>query len=223
MIVIVGSRHDAVAAALVRAWPGAALCSAEDLTRPGWLWRTSSTISSRWVVDGKVVADEEISGVFIRRSTVYSEEFLSTHPDDRSYLAAESHAFLIFVLSKTRAVVANPVAEGAIGDEALRPERWMRSVADAGLSVAPLRLTSRGPRPRRLHPTVVEVVGDRAFGGAPERAKATAIRIAHRLGLLWATVAFDGRGRLLTITSARPPGAEATDALGRLLAAQVRA
>lgn len=221
MIVVLGSRHDKVAVALVEAWPDAVLCAAEDLTRPGWAWRTSSPLSRRWVIDGEVVDDEEITGVFVRRSTVYPEEFLSTHPDDRRYLAAEAHAFLVFVLSATRGTVANPVAEGAFGDEAIRPERWIAAADDAGLPIAPLRLTSSRLGPRRLHPVVVEVVGDEAFGEAPARSKAVALRIARRLELIWATVVFDGRHRLLTITSARPPGHEAVDALGRLLARPV--
>lgn len=221
MIVVVGSRHDSVAAALVDAWPHAALCSAEDLTQPGWAWRPDSALSPRWVVNSEVVADENITGVFVRRSTVYPEEFLSTHPDDRSYLAAEAHAFLVFVLAATRAVVANPVANGALGDEAIRPERWISAAGEAGLSVVPLRLTSSRLRPRRLHPIVVEVVGDDAFGDAPARSKVAAVRLAHQLELLWATVVFDGRHRLLTITSDRAPGGEAVAALGRLLAGPV--
>ena len=218
MIVVIGSRHDPVAAALVEAWPDAALCSAADLTQPGWVWRPGAPLLPRWVINGEVIDDEDITGVFVRRSAVYPEEFLSTHPDDRSYLAAEAHAFLVFVLAATRAVVANPVADGALGDEAIRPERWMSAAGKAGLSVAPLRLTSSHLRPRRLHPIVVEVVGDEAFGDAPARLKDAALRMAHQLDLLWATVVYDKRHRLLTITSGRPPGQEATDALGRLLA-----
>ena len=223
MIVVIGSRHDSVAAALIDAWPDAALCSAEDLTQPGWVWRPDSPLSPRWVINSEVVDDKDITGVFVRRSAVYPEEFLSTHPDDRSYLAAEAHAFLIFVLAATRAVVVNPVADGALGEEAIRPERWIPAAGEAGLSVSPLRLTSRRRRPRQLHPIVVEVVGDEAFGSAPVRSTAAALRMARQLDLLWATVVFDGRHRLLTITSARPPGTEAVGALGRLLAAPLRA
>lgn len=223
MIVVIGSRYDSVATALVDAWSGAALCSAEDLTLPGWVWRASAPLVRRWVINGKVVGDEEISGVFVRRSAVYPEEFLSTHPDDRSYLAAEAHAFLVFILAETRAIVANPVADGALGDEAIRPERWISTAGNAGLSVAPLRLTSRRPGARQPHPIVVEVVGDDAFGDGPARSKAAALRIAHELDLLWATVVFDRRHRLLTVTSARPPGDDAVDALGRLLAGPARA
>jgi hypothetical protein len=219
LIVVLGSRHDPVAAALVKAWPDAKLCSAEDITRPGWVWRPGAPQPPRWVVDGKLVSDDDISGVFVRRSAVYPEELLSTHPDDRSYLAAEAQAFLIFVLATTRALVANPVDDGALGEEAIRPERWIPAAKEAGLSIAPLRLTSSRLKPRRLRPIVVEVVGQEVFGDAPARSKTAALRMARQLGLPWATVVFDGRHRLLTITGDRPPGNDAQGALGRLLAA----
>ncbi|MBT2305547.1 hypothetical protein J7E70_34720 [Variovorax paradoxus] len=221
MIVILGSNHDPVAAALVTAWDGAALCSAEDLTRPGWVWRRASPASARWVVGGRIVRDEEVSGVFVRRSTVYPEELLSTHPADRRYLAAEAHAFLVFVLATTRARVANPVADGALGDEVMRPERWMPAAAEAGLPLAPLRLASDRALSHRWHPVVVEAVGDDAFGEAPARTKDAVRRMMRRLELLWATFVFDGRQRLVTITTGRTPGEQAAHALGHLLGAAV--
>ena len=67
------------------------------------------------------------------------------------------------------------------------------------------------------------VVGDEAFGDVPVRLKVAALQMIHQLNLLWATVVFDGRHSLLTITSARPPSDEAVDALGRLLAARAPA
>ena len=181
-------------------------------------------LCGRWVVDGEVVGDDEISGVFVRRSAVYPEEFLSTHPDDRSYLAAEAHAFLVFVLAETRATVANPVADGALGDEAIRPERWISAAGDAGLSVAPLRLTESPPRRTPASTRLSSRwSATRPSGMGRHGRRLAALRIAHELDLLWATVVFDGRHRLLTVTSARPPGDDAVDALGRLLAGPARA
>jgi hypothetical protein len=217
MIVVIGSRHDKVAAALVEAWPSAALCSAEDLTRPGWVWQLNGARSSRWVIGGEIVDDEDVTGVFLRRSAMYPEEFLSTHPDDRTYLAAETHAFLIFVLAATGAAVATPVADGALGDEAIRPERWMPIARQLGLSVAPLRLTSNRRR-QQVRPLMLEVVGHEVFGNAPPRSKDAALQLVHQLNLLWAAVVFDQRHRLVTITSAQPPCDEAVPALGCLLA-----
>jgi hypothetical protein len=218
VIVVVGSRHDRVARSLVEALPTAALCGAEDLTRPGWQWPVASPEPARWVVDGRVVDDHEVTGVLVRRTHIYPEELVSTHPDDRAYLAAESTAFLIFVLSRTAARVVNPVAAGALGDEAIRPERWMPLAAAAGLRPAPLRLRpSVMPRASRK-PSTVEVVGGTAFGTAPPRLRAGATALAAALQIAYAAFVFDGQGRLVTVSSAHPPGRAARRALASLLA-----
>lgn len=218
MIVVVASRHDREAAGLVDAWPTASLCSAEDLTRPGWAWWPTGGGTSCWVVDGAIVDDEQVTGVFVRRSAVYPEEFLGTHADDRAYMASEAHAFLVFVLSRTAATVANRSAEGFLGDEALGPERWMPAASAAGVAVSPVRAATRPHRQRPLTLSTVQVVGDRAIGDAPAVLQRRARAVSEGLGLLWATVVFDGRHRLVDVTSARPPGAEAAEALGDLLA-----
>ena len=82
MIVVVGRRHDRDACGVVAAWPDARLLSAEDLTSVGWEWAGTGDPTT-WVVDGDRVADEEVSGVFVRRSTVYPDELGHVHPDDR--------------------------------------------------------------------------------------------------------------------------------------------
>ena len=217
MIVVLGSRHDPVAVELVGAWPGAALCSAEDLTRPGWVWRSPSAGAARWVVDGRVVADDEVSGVFVRRSTVYPEELRSTHPDDRAYLAAEAHAFLVFVLGTTGARVANPVFDGSLGDESVSAERWLGAADEVGVPVAPLRMASDRAPSRPARQSIVEAVGDEVFGAAPAGTLAGARCLCARLGLTWASFAFDGRQRLRSVSTSRPPGSDARRALGRLL------
>lgn len=224
MIVVAGSRHDPVAAALVRAWPGAALCSAEDMTRPGWVCRNDDASPLRWVVEGQSVADAEITGAFVRRSAFYPEEFVSTHRDDRAFLAGEARAFLGYLLSRTGATVANRPRDGAFGQEAIGFEQWMPAACREGLSVRPLRLASRpARRPRwRRPPFVVDLAGGEAFGDAPAGLKAAAARLARALDLVWATALFDGRRRLLTLTTAAEPGREALEALGAILARRRR-
>jgi hypothetical protein len=220
VIVVVGSRHDPVVTELVERWPGAALCSAEDLTRPGWVWPSSATGGPpMWVVDGAPVADADVSGVFVRRATVYAEELTGTHAEDRTYLAAEIHAFLVYVLHRTGATVVNPVDDGgAFGEAALRPERWMAVAASLGVAVAPFRVRSaRRPRPAEAT-ELVEVVGGTALGPAPPELGAAAIAVCEGVGLQWAVLTFDRRGRLTAITTTARPSDEAVDHLGELLA-----
>ncbi len=219
MIVVVGSRHDPVAVALAAAWPDAGLCSAEDLTTTGWVW-PSGTGTRRWVVSGRVVDDRDITGVFLRRATVLRDELAHIHADDRAYLAAEAHAFLVHVLATTAARVAPPVVDGGIGDETLRPERWLGAAAGAGLTVAPIRLTTEAsPDGRRRAPVrrLAEVVDGVATGDASARCRRGAEVLARDLALPWATLAFDGRGRLVTVTTRAAPSAAATAALASAL------
>jgi len=219
VIVVLGSRHDSVAVNLVGRWPSAALCSAEDLTRPGWAWAVSASGGrGSWVVDGSVVSDEEVTGVFVRRGTVHAEELTSTHPDDRAYLAAEAHAFLVHVLASTRAVVANPVDDGgALGEAALRPEHWMAAAEAAGIAVAPLRVRSTGGDRPPEAAIEVELVGADVLGAAPPTFMDAARTVGGWLGLQWAVLTFDDVGRLSAITTTPAPTPDAAARLGELL------
>lgn len=217
MIVVVGSRHDSVAANLVASWPDAALCSAEDFVHQGWVWRHGQPASRTWIVNTRPVRDEDVTGVFIRRPTIYAEELATTHPADRAFLASEVHAFLTFVLATTSARVVNPVIDGAFGEEALRPERWTAAASALGINVRPLRVTSRQRRRTRYRTYEVEVVGDKVFGDAPARVLEGARRLASALGLAWGVFLFDARYRLITISGARRPSDAAAAALASLL------
>ena len=220
MIVVVGSSHDSVATDLVALWPQAALCSAEDLVSPGWVWRHAQPASRTWIVDKKQIADDQVTGVFVRRASVYTEELMTTHPDDRAYLASEIHAFLVFVLAATSARVVNPIDEGAFGEAALRPHRWTQLALQLGIPLRPLRVTSEGRRPIRYRTFTVEVVGDEVFGDAPARLRESARCLAQALEIGWGVFVFDSRKRLVTVTTTRRPSDAAALALGRLLEAK---
>ena len=222
MIVVVGSRHDPVAVELVRQWPGAALCGADDLMGSGWRWPArvcSGSDERRWVVNGDVVLDAEVTGVYVRRSAVYPDELTSTHSDDRAYLASEATAFLVYVLATTGAVVVNPVGDGTLVAPALRPELWMRVAAGLGVPVSPLRLSSDvSPPPggSESEPTsLVEVVAGEAL--TTGYLASASVAVVGALGLQWAAVRFDRSGHLCGLTSSSAPSTEAADRLGVLL------
>jgi hypothetical protein len=113
VVVVVGSRHDPVATELAGSWK-AQLCGADDLVAPGWSWPAAGGPRT-WLIEGVQVDDRDVSGVFVRRGTVYADELTAIHPDDRAYVAAEAHAFLSLVLASTSARVCNPVVDGAFG------------------------------------------------------------------------------------------------------------
>lgn len=222
MIVILGSRHDTAAAELLTEWSGAALCSAEDLVHAGWVWPLDGSRPRRWVVRGRPVSDREVSGVFVRRSAVYPEELASIHPDDRAYMAAEAQAFVSALLATTAARVVNPVRDGAFGEETLRGEWLAAAAARSGVALAPHRSSSERPAAPRAARELVEVVDGHACSGASPHRRSAAVRLAAALGLTWALVAFDGRGRALGVTVSRAPGPAARAALYELLRRPVR-
>lgn len=213
MIVVLGSRHDAAATALVERWPHSALCSAEDLVSEGWVWEERRRT---WVIDGARVDDREVTGVFIRRAGVYPEELITTHQADRAFLAAECRAFLMYVLATTGARVVNPVSDGAFGEEALRPERWTPRATELGIAIRPLRITHDGPMSLPSSVTAIEVAAGEVFGDAsslhdPARALTSALSLA------WGVLLFDEDGRLVTITTSRAPSDAAASVLHRWL------
>jgi len=217
VILILGSRHDPVARSLASGWKHAAISTAEDLTQPGWRVSLDDREPQTWVAGGQRVDDPEVTGIFLRRSTVYPVELQGTHPDDRAYLAAEASAFLVAMLGKTRARVANPVCDGALGEETLRPDRWMAAAERVGLPLAPLRLQSR-PAPiheRQSHR--VDVVGDRVHGEVAEDLKPALTALTRALALEWASVLLDDRWRLLAITTKLAPSEESAQSLEKLL------
>lgn len=219
MIVVLASHHDKVATDLVARWPSAALCSADDLTRRGWAWPGAANGSSAtWVISGEIVTDECVTGVFVRRSTVYAEELTRTHPDDRVYLAEETHAFLAYVLSRTTARVVNPVDDGGTyGEAVLRPERWMQAAIESGVAVAPVRVRSAGAQHVPVQAMSFEVVGGQVMGNASSPLAAAALEVCRSLRLCWAVACFDKSGRLSAITTTPAPSPAAAAALARIL------
>jgi len=217
VIIVVGSRHDPVAASLAASWPNAGLVSAEDLTSPGWRW-TDRAGAEQWVVGGNAVSDGEVTGIYVRRSRVLPDELLNIHLEDRAYLAAESQAFLIAMLGSTTARVVNPVGDGALGDELVRPELVMAAARAAGLEARPLRLTSREPPQSDAGFQAVEVVGGDAFGDAPSSWRSSAVSMLKSLSLAWAVCVFDEVGQFVALTTSAAPSPPASQALAELLA-----
>jgi hypothetical protein len=218
VIVVLGSRHDPIARSIVDALPNAVLCSADDLTLPGWEWWLGSSGENHWVAGGARIADAEVTGVLVRRTCVYPEELTRTHADDREYLAAETTAFLSFVLSHTGARVVNPVADGAFGEEAIRVERWMQEAREIPLEVAPLRLSLDAASARAAPATMIEVVGNEAFHDAPHPLLHQFVELAQRLRLDYCRFLLDTEGRLVGVSGAGQPSGPALATLSHLLA-----
>jgi hypothetical protein len=118
VIAVLASRFDPEALDLVGAWSdsNAVLLSAEDLCSPGWSYRPAAPAEGTAVINGQRVRVSDLRAVLTRRPAVLAEELMRIAPDDRSYVAAETNAFLVAWLSSLPCRVVNrPVPTSLCG------------------------------------------------------------------------------------------------------------
>jgi hypothetical protein len=114
MLVIVSSRFDCEAAALVTRWASddAVLLTCEDLSTPGWRHFSDNRRSSTAVLNGVVVPTVSIRGVLMRRSWIFEAELPYLSAVDRQYAAEEMNAFLMAWLMALQCPVFNRPTAG---------------------------------------------------------------------------------------------------------------
>jgi hypothetical protein len=191
MLVVVGSRHDPGAGAIVREWErwDAALLSCEDLSAPGWRLYSDEHEESRAVVGGKIVRERDIRGVLVRRPCVLQQELNYIAPADREFVAAEMNAFLVAWLTRLECRVLNRPRGTALCGPGWRPQQWALAAARIGMQPASIQWKtpprSKPARGRDSVPAPLEivVVGDRCFGNASEGEATDARRLAAAAGV----------------------------------------
>ena len=190
MLIVVGSRHDQGANAIVQQWErwDAALLSCEDLSTPGWRYNSEDRESSRAVVSGRIVREQAIRGVLVRRPCVLPQELMHLAAPDREFVAAEMTAFLVAWLNRLPCRVLNRPRGSALCGPGWRPQQWVMAAANAGLQPAVTRWDipqrtktdpSREPYPQREF----VVVGRRCFGHAGKSEAANVRRLAAAAGV----------------------------------------
>ena len=159
MLVVVAGAQDVGARRLPERWAphDVAVLTPGDLATVGWRWRPAAPEQSAAVLDGRLVALTDISGVLVRLPAVTPRELPQISAAERDYVAAEMTAFLVAVLGSLDCVVLNPPASPFLTSPLWRRERWMRAAARLGIPTA-------GPASRRTDMSAVTVVGDRCFG-----------------------------------------------------------
>jgi len=184
MLVIIASRYDKAALALVERWSAhdAALLTCEDLSMVGWRHYLDAADVSTAVVSGQVVATAEITGVLTRLPCVTEHELVHIVPADRAYVATEMTAFLAFWLSELACPVLNRPTPACLMGPNWCPERWVHAAAQLGMPVCPVHrqatLTADvSAANHEQQPITITVVGRRCFGTVDE----TLTRHAHRL------------------------------------------
>ena len=189
MIVVVGSRFDAAARAIVDRWPGgeARLLTADDLTVAGWRWSADAGAHEVAVVSGQHVRCDSIRGVLTRRPAVLPLELTAIADADRSYVAAETTAFLAAWLSNLRCPVLNRPCGSCLSGPNWTIERWLITAAGLGIAVRPCRRTVPAVAPAGTDAATervdrVVVVGSEVVGNIDARRADAAMRLARAAG-----------------------------------------
>ncbi len=212
MLVVVASRHDKAAEALVANWAahghGVSLLTPEDLSVVGWRHYLSSIdgeinspLSSSAVVGGVAmsttcaIALDQITGVLTRLPSIFEQELLHIIPEDRAYVATEMNAFLIAWLSSLKCPVLNRPTPTYLLGPAWRPEQWVYAAAQLGIPVRPVRRQSSMsanvcPQVLEKSSVKVTVVGDRCLGEVEKTLASHARRIADAAQVDLLTVHF---------------------------------
>ena len=190
MILVVASRYDEGAREIVARWKSqdASLVTCEDLSTCGWQHRLFSPNESRVVASGRVVQENQISGVLVRRFCVFEQELVHIAASDREYVATEMNAFLLSWLSQLSCRVLNRPAGTSLCGPNWRPLQWAHAAARAGFQIneemagwrvpAVHRRKPKLPKKKVGHVAEVTVVGDRCFGDASRATLAYAKKLA---------------------------------------------
>lgn len=137
MLVIVASRYDQEAQALINRWPDRAvrLLTCKDLSLSGWRHYPAHPQDSVAVIGGKTVPINQITGVLNRLPGVFDRDIPQIMPTDRPYVAAEMTAFLSAWLNQLDCPVLNrPTATCLLGPS-WRPGQWQHTAARLGIPV----------------------------------------------------------------------------------------
>lgn len=178
---------------LRRAGADVKVLTCHDLARPGW--RLTLADEPTLVVEGRPVAARKIRGVLTRLAWVTHYELPFLRAEDREYGAAEIQGFLLALLSRLSCPVLNRATPGSLCGPGWSAERWVQRAAELGLAVQPIvRRTYAGGAVLEKAPTparrVLQVVGERVLGDAPQTFHDAARALAKAAGCELLRVAF---------------------------------
>lgn len=157
MILVLASRFDVAAGALVQGWEddGARLLTCAALSRPGWRFDPGRPADGCLVVDEEPVPVSDVRALVSLLPGVHPAELPHIAVEDREYVAGEMMAFLVAWLSALPCRVLNRPTPLCLTGPHLRPEQWVRAAVTAGL---PARVaTRRVPDTAAKQPAAVPV------------------------------------------------------------------
>lgn len=209
MIVIVANRWDQHALTFASRWEAhnIRVLTSQDLSTVGWRQRVHSVDHAMVVAERVVIPQDEITAVMTRIPCVVGEELFDIVPEDRSYVATEMTAFLLFWLSSLKCRVVNRPTPTCLSGPCWRQESWARAAATAGIPVEPVRRRAVFPSCAPQHGisqslASVTVVGERVLGETDPVLHGQARRLAHVAGVEMLVIRFSGPERGARFVSA---------------------
>ena len=195
MLLVLASKWDEQAAEFVRSCEDTRLLTPDDLSVAGWKFRSSCPEEGVTVAAGECIPTKEITGVYTKLPCVMPHELLQIAPNERDYVAAEMHAFLVAWLSTLRCPVVNRPTPGYLAGPAWGPERWMWEGARHGIPAAGLDRDSDFDSALPPAGSVITVMGKAILGTDEPQLRAYATLMAQIAKVTALTVHFE-KGRL---------------------------
>ena len=197
------------------------LLTSRDLSAAGWRIFMSGADSNTAVVDRELVPEKDITGVLTRIPCIDEEELLHIAPEDRSYVASEMTAFLLFWLSQLKCPVLNRPTPRCLSGPCWRTESWVQLAAQAGIPVSAVHRQAnlKGSNSDKENGSLatVTVVGDRAFGETSKTLHRHALHLAEQIGVEILVAHFSHRERSAQFISADTYPDLSDDSIGNLV------
>jgi len=207
MIVVVASAYDTRALRIVNHWgsQNAAILSAEDLCKPGWVLQVPRNHGMTAVVGGKTIPSAEIRGILTLRPCIFAEELQNIAPVHRAYVASELNAFVLAWLSAQSCPVLNPPTASSLAGPNWRPAQWALTAARLGIPIQiPPRAPGDGSPPDNCEGLEVTTVAERSFGCDDAVLIERTAKLAQAAGVDLLSTRFSAAGGAFLSASAWP-------------------
>jgi hypothetical protein len=210
MIVILASRWDKTAADIAACCDRpVTIMTCQDLCTSGWRQHLGARHTGTRhvgaepldiaVAGRQLIPQREVTGVLTRLPGVTADELIEIAPQDRSYVAAEMTAFLLFWLSRLTCPVMNRPTPMCLAGPFWRAEKWVHAAARSGIPVQPIRrntgFRSRAKAALPVTSRAVTVIGKQIFGDADDKLLHQAKLLAQLAQVAMLTVHFSGAER----------------------------
>lgn len=199
MFVIVASRYDKEAQALVKRWSDrdVRLLTCGDLSLSGWRHHPTYPQESVAVISGETIPVGQITGVLSRLPGVHDYEIPQIMPTDRPYVAAEMTAFLSAWLNHLQCPVLNRPAATCLLGPNWRSQQWTHTAARLGIPVcaAPQKIALHAVTAKDQADSVaVTVIGNCTLGEVDPRLAQQTQQLAKAAQVNLLTVRFRRSG-----------------------------